>query len=183
MTLLRSQPIGPIVADVAAPARLVYQMVAAIGQGPQRPGERAEIVERDGDRLLADFWTVVSLPAGRQHSVRTREVVHLRPSDRVEYEHLDGPARGLRESITIERVSDRQCRLVYAGSYPGAGSLRRLLFRLLTRPAIERVMKVHFQDLRERAELRAARSREFAVASTDELELPSKEPTVGMGLP
>ncbi len=156
-----SQRIGPIVADVDAPAPLVYQMLAAIGQGAQRPGERAEILERDGDRLRVDFWTVISLPAGLRRSVRTREAVQLRPPDRVEYEHLDGPARGLRESITIEIVSARQCRLAYVGSYPRAGLIRRLVFRLLTGPAIERVMRVHFQDLRGRAELRAARSRLF----------------------
>ena len=156
-----SQKIGPIVDEVGAPAQLVYQMVAAIGQGPQRPGERAEIIEREGDQLVVDFWTAVSFPLGRKRSVRTRELVRLRPPDRVEYTHLDGPVRGLVEAITIEPMGERHCRLVYRATYPAAGLLRRLLFRLLTRPAIQQAMERHFDDVRERAELRAARSRLF----------------------
>ena len=155
------QEIGPIVAEVGAPAPLVYQMLGAIGQGAQRPGEHAEILERDGDRLVCDFWTAIPLPAGRRRLVRTREAVRLRPPDRVEYEHLDGPVRGLRESITIQPTGERRCRLIYRASYPGVGLLRKLGFRVLTGPAIRRAMEAHFAEVRERAELRATRSRMF----------------------
>jgi len=64
--------VGPIDAEIDAPAALLFQMLGAIGQGAQRPGEHAEILERDGDALVCDFWTVVSLPFGRTRSVRTR---------------------------------------------------------------------------------------------------------------
>jgi hypothetical protein len=162
--------IGPINTDVAAPAALVFQMLGAIGQGAQRPGERAEIVERDGDALVADFWTVVTLPFGRSRSVRTREAVRLVPPDRIEYEHLDGPVRGLLESITVEPLGDRLSRLVYRGAYVSDGRLPALLFRLVSRPAVERAVRSHFVDLAARAEARAARSRQFRAATGDEVD-------------
>lgn len=153
--------VGPIDADVAAPAALLFQMLRAIGQGAQRPGERAEILGRDGDALVCDFWTIVSLPFGRTRSVRTRERVRLVPPARVEYVHLDGPVRGLRESITIEPIDDRRSRLVYRGTYAPRGRLAGHAFRSVSRGAIERAVRDHFADLRERAEARAARSRIF----------------------
>ena len=87
--------VGPIVADVDAPAPLIYQMLAAIGQGVQRPDEGAEVLERAGNDLVCDFWTTVALPLGRSRRVRTRESVRLMPPNRIEYEHLDGPVRVL----------------------------------------------------------------------------------------
>ena len=36
--------VGPVTIDIAAPPQLVYQMLAAIGQGGQPNGERAEIL-------------------------------------------------------------------------------------------------------------------------------------------
>ena len=153
--------VGPITIEIAAPAGLAYQMLSAIGQGAQRPGERAEVLERDGQQLVCEFCTVISLPLGRVRSIRTREAVRLCPPDRVEYEHLDGPVRGLRESIAIEPLGDRRCRLVYRASYRPPGRLADLGFRLLARGAIERAIEEHFADIRERAEARAARSRLF----------------------
>ncbi len=153
--------VGPVAIEVAASAGLLYQMISAIGQGVQRPGERAEILEREGDALVADFWSIVRLPFGRSRVVRTREAVRLWPPDRVDYVHLDGPVRGLCETITIESLGARRSRLIYRGTYPRGGLPRTLVFRLLSRPAVEHAMRVHFADLRERAEARAARSRQF----------------------
>ncbi len=160
--------VGPIEQEVAAQPALVYQMLSAIGQGTQRPGEGAEILERSGDQLVADFRTLVPLPFGRVRSVRTREEVQLRPPDRIDYEHLDGPVRGLRESITVEDIGDRRCRLAYRGSYRPHGLGRRLVFRLLSRGSIERTMEHHFADLRTRAEARAKRSRVFPAPHSDQ---------------
>jgi hypothetical protein len=154
--------VGPVSVEIEAPPALVYQMLAAIGQGAQQDGERAEIVERDGDEYVCDFWTRVSLPVGRERLVRTRERVWLRPPDRVEYEHLDGPVRGLRESIVVEPTQRGGSRLTYAGIYQPRGLVDRLRATALARPAIHRAMHVHFTDVRERAEARARRSRVFA---------------------
>ncbi len=153
--------IGPVSTTIAAPAPLVYQMLSTIGQGTGHDGERAEVLERDGDQLVCDFWTRVTLPGGIDRLVRTRERVALRPPNRVEYEHLDGPVRGLRESITVTSKPGGGTHLTYVGSYEPRGMLDHLRARLLARPAIGRVMQQHFDDVRTRAEARAARSRVF----------------------
>ncbi len=156
--------VGPIELDVAAPAELVYQMLAAIGQGAQRPDDRAEILERNGDALVAAFWTRARLPLGLSRVVRTLESVAFSPPNRIDYEHLDGPVRGLRESITVEPLDAHRCHLVYLGYYTPRGVSGSALFRLLSRPAVEGAVRAHFADFRLRAEARAARSRMFPAA-------------------
>lgn len=160
--------IGPIEADVDAPAALVYQMLVAIGQGPASDGERAEIIASDGDRLVCEFQTLVQVPIGGPRLVRTREEVTLRPPDAIEYRHLDGPLRDLREVITAREISPRRTRLTYSAVYRPRSALHRLGFRLgrrLIEGTIERTIERHFADLRRRAETRAARSRLFPAAS------------------
>ena len=153
--------VGPVTVEIAAPEALVYQMLATIGQGAQIDGERAEILERADDELVCDFWTRVSLPAGRDRLVRTRERVTLFPPDRIEYEHLDGPVRGLRESITVTTTAGGTARLTYVGTYESSGTFDYLRALWLARPVIHRAMDAHFADIRQRAEARAKRSRVF----------------------
>lgn len=149
--------------EIAAPPPLVYQMLAAIGQGGQPNGERAEILEDLGDELICDFWTSVALPGGRDRLVRTRGRVTLfPPPDRIAYEHLDDPGRGLREEIRVDVGEDLGTRLTYSGVYHPSGTWDRLRATVVARPAIHRVMRSHFADVRVRAEARAARSRVFA---------------------
>ena len=146
---------------VGAPPGLVYQMLSAVGQGDGGDGERTDVLERNGDELVCDFWTNIRLPAGIHRVVRTRERLTLRPPDTVEFEHLDGPVRGLREVIKVGPAPDGGTLMTYAGSYEPRGILDRLGARLLARPVIHRVVREHFEDVRERAEARAARSRVF----------------------
>jgi len=154
--------VGPVSARIAAPPQLVYQMLSAIGQGGGQNGERAEVLEeRDGD-LVCDFWTRVSLPGGVDRLVRTRERVTLRPPDTVEYEHLDGSLTGMNETISVAPDPDGGTRMTYAGSYEPRGILDHLRVSLLARLVIGRVIRQHFDDVRTRAEARAARSRVFA---------------------
>ncbi len=154
--------VGPVTIEIAAPPALVFQMLAAIGQGAQQHGERAEILEQRDGELVCDFWARVSLPIGRDRLVRTRERVTLHPPDRIDYEHLDGPVRGLRESILIGTTAAGETRLTYTGTYEPSGFVDRLRAILLARPAIHRAMDAHFADVRTRAEARAKRSRVFA---------------------
>ncbi|CAN5488346.1 hypothetical protein BH20CHL7_BH20CHL7_09810 [soil metagenome] len=162
---MRPIEIGPVVTEIAAPPALVFQMLAAIGQGAQRDGERAEILEDVDGQLICDFWTRVALPVGHDRLVRTRERVHVRPPDRIDYEHLDGPVRGLRESIVVTAAAAGGTRMTYTGRYDPRGLLDHLRATLFARPAIQRVMRDHFADVRARAEARAARSRLFAAPS------------------
>ncbi len=154
--------VGPVSRAIAAPPGLVFQMLSAIGQGTQRDGERAEILERRDGEMICDFWTTVSMPVGRDRLVKTRERVRVLPPDRVDYEHLDGPVHGLRESIIVSASKDGGATITYSGTYQPRGLLDRLRAIILARPTIERIMRAHLADLGERAESRAARSRIFA---------------------
>jgi hypothetical protein len=160
-----SVTVGPVVARIAAPPELVYQMLSAIGQGEAQDGERAEVIEQHGDVLVADFWTRVRLPAGSGRLVRTRERVTLRPPDRVECEHLDGPVRGLRETITVGPDPAGGTRLTYIGLYLPRGALDHVRARIAG-AVIRRIVRQHFDGVRRRAEARAARSRVFLGEAT-----------------
>ena len=154
--------IGPVTIEIAAPPALVFQMLAAIGQGAQQHGERAEVLEQRDGELVCDFWTRVSLPVGRDRLVRTRERVWVRPPDRIDYEHLDGPVKGLQETIVVGAGATGGSNLTYTGRYHPRGLADKLRATLLARPAIHRVMRAHFAEVRDRAEARARRSRVFA---------------------
>lgn len=155
--------LGPIAVEVAAPPALVFQMLAAIGQGAQANGERADIIEERDGELICDFWTSISLPVGRDRLVRTRERVNVRPPDRIDYEHLDGPVAGLRESIVVAPGEEGNgTTMTYTGTYHPEGLVDHVRATFLARPTIERVMRSHFSDVRDRAEARAGRSRVFA---------------------
>jgi hypothetical protein len=156
-----SVTIGPVTARIAAPLPLIYQMLAAIGQGDPGGGERAHVLSRNGNEFVCDFWTKVSLPGGFDRLVRTRERVMLRPPDRVEYEHLDGPVRGLREEIEVVADPDGYTLMTYAAAYAPRGFLDYLRVKLLGGPVIDHIIREHFDDVRARAEARAVRSRVF----------------------
>lgn len=153
--------VGPVSIEIAAPPALVFQMLAAIGQGAQKGGERAEILEHRDGALICDFWTRVSLPVGRDRLVRTRERVCVSPPDRIDYEHLDGPVRGLQETIVVGAGAAGGSNLTYTGRYHPRGLADHLRATLLARPAIHRVMRAHFSEVRDKAEARANRSRVF----------------------
>ncbi|MEO7118886.1 MAG: hypothetical protein ABIZ34_07940 [Candidatus Limnocylindrales bacterium] len=152
---------GPVVAEMAAPPELVFQMLAAIGQGAQEHGEKAELVEEDAQGLIFDFWTWIALPLGRGRLMRTRERVRLCPPARIEYEHLDGPLRGLEEAIDVTAAAGTGTRLVYTGTYRAKGVFDRLATVLVSRPVLHHVMRAHFASVGARAEARARRSRLF----------------------
>lgn len=136
-------------------------MLASIGQGAQKDRERTEILEQRGGELICDFWTRVSLPMGRDRLVRTRERVCISPPNRIDYEHLDGPVKGLQETIVVGAGTTGGSDLTYTGRYHPRGLADHLRATLLARPAVHRVMRAHFAELRERAEARASRSRVF----------------------
>ena len=161
-----TQIIGPIQSHIDATAPLVYQMLTAIGQGAQQPGERADLVERTPTGFIYDFWSTIQVPILGPRSVRTREAVQLIPPDRIDFEHLDGPVSGLRETITVEAVGGRQTRVVYVATYRPPSLLRAIVFRLIGRRVISVAVRSHFADVRVRAHRRAHRSRVFSQVQT-----------------
>ena len=102
--------------------------------------------------VVREFATPVSLPLGITRVIRTREEIRLVPPDIIEFRHLAGPVRGMAEVIVVEPLGASRCRVTYTGELPHSGPVLRVAYRLLARPAIERIVRMHLADLGQRAE-------------------------------
>ena len=134
---------GPIRADIGAPAATDYAMMTTF------EGETG--VRLDEGVLIREFATPVSLPLGIKRVVRTREEIRLVPPDTIEFRHLAGPVRGMAEVIVVEPQGAARCRVTYTGVLPHSSPVLRVAYRLLARPAIERIVRTHVADLARQA--------------------------------
>ena len=91
------------VVQIKAPREMVFQMLSAIGKGslPGAPGEHARVLQRDGDTLIAEFFT----PSGKR-IYRTVEEVRLYPPERITFRHLEGPLNYSQEAFTLTEVEE-----------------------------------------------------------------------------
>ena len=146
---------------IDAPRPLVFQMLSAFGRGhlPGDDGESSKVLERDGDRLTVEFFT---LEGKRRY--RTVEEVTLFPPERITFRHLEGPLHHSSEEFRLEEVADGtelsyrgdiQCRMPWL---PGMGWF---IARFYVKPKYDRVIRQHMDRLKTAAEARAARSHVF----------------------
>lgn len=146
---------------IDAPRPLVFQMLGAFGRGhlPGDEGESSKVLERDGDRLTVEFFT---LDGKRRY--RTVEEVNLFPPERITFRHLEGPLHHSSEEFLLEEVAggtrlsyrgDIQCRMAWM---PGMGWL---VGRFYVKPKYDRVIRQHMDRLKIAAQARAARSHVF----------------------
>ena len=146
---------------IDAPRPLVFQMLSAFGRGhlPGDEGESSKVLERDGDRLTVEFFT---LDGKRRY--RTVEEVTLFPPERITFRHSEGPLHHSSEEFLLEDVADRtelsyqgdiQCRMAWL---PGMGWL---IARFYVKRKYDRVIRQHMDRLKTAAEARAARSHVF----------------------
>jgi hypothetical protein len=155
---MRTYELRPLVVDIAAPQVLVFEMASAVnGTLPGSPPHSAELLDRDGDRLIVQYRT----PAYVTELVFV-ERVHLYPPERIEYEVLEGPLDLVREHLAFDAVDPHRTRVRYGGI---VGSGRPLVGTLLARwiavPAYDRFMRRQLAALKAAAEARAVRSRRF----------------------
>ena len=144
---------------VKAHRELLYQMVSAIGRG-RLPGSStmsSKLVSRDGDTLVAEFYTKVG-----KSMVTTLEEVTLYPPERISYRWIKGQVKCVYEEFLLFREVDGGAELVHCGEFdlkiPIFGGL---IGRLFVKPRFERVVLEHMEELKEAAEARAARSHVF----------------------
>ena len=146
---------------IDAPLELVYQMMSAIGSG-RLPGsnERSKVLQRDGDTLIAEFFT----PSGKK-TYRTVEEVRLFPPHRITYHHLEGPITYSEEEFLLAEVANGCTQVTYIGVIehrvpflPGLGWLASLLY---IKPKYDAVIRDHLALIKKGAEERAARSHVF----------------------
>ena len=154
----RGSAIEAVTHEIEAPADLVYELMAAIGQGRQADDDGSTVLERAGNDLVCEFWTTVPIPLVGRRVLRTREAVRLLPPNALAFRHLDGPVRGLTERIRVDSLDDRRSRVTYEAVLPGSGLLHWIRFQLARSP-IERAVAEHFADIGARAAARASRSR------------------------
>lgn len=143
--------IGPISVEVGASATSVYTMMGTF-EGGVELAEHGGDIHLGSDEHLREFTTVVSLPLGFRRRVRTREAIRLVPPNAIQFRHLAGPVRGLAEVISVEPLGERRCRVTYDGVLPLSRLPLRLAYRVLARPAIERIVRSHLAELVKRAE-------------------------------
>jgi hypothetical protein len=143
--------LGPITITIRAPRELVFEMIAApyLGRG-STPG--IEVLARDEALVVARHRTRVHF-----YTAQTIEAIEFTPPSRVDFRHLCGPVPHAVEQFVLEQTDARTV-LRYSGELGiDFFILGRIAGRYWVRPQWERVVSAHIEDLRERAEVRAAR--------------------------
>lgn len=151
--------LGPITARIDAPRELVFEIISApyTGRGPSGTG--VEVLARNEALVVAAHHTKVHF-----YVARTVEVVEFEPPARVGFRHLAGPVPYAVEQFSLE-VTDGGTQLHYGGEVGiDFFVLGRVAARHWVAPQWERAVHEHLEEVKERAEQRAAarRSRESA---------------------
>jgi len=144
--------LGPITIRIAAPRELVFEIIAApyLGRTPRDSG--IEVLARGDDLAVAAHHTKVHF-----YTARTVEVVTFEAPTRVGFRHLTGPVPHAVEEFALEEV-DGGTELRYSGELGiDFFFLGRVAGRHWVKPQWERTVREHLEDLKQRAELRAAR--------------------------
>jgi hypothetical protein len=143
--------LGPITATIRAPRELVFEMIAAPYLG-RASVEGIEVLAHSEHLAVARHHTRVHF-----YTAQTTEVVDLTPPTRVGFRQLCGPVAHALEEFVLEE-SDGATELRYSGELGiDFYILGRIAGRHWVRPQWERVVAAHLEDLKERAEARAAR--------------------------
>jgi hypothetical protein len=147
-----THPLGPLEVRIAAPRALVFELIAApyLGRGPAGP--EIDVVARGDDIAVAAHYTQVHF-----YTARTVEVVDFERPSRVGFRHLTGPVPHAIEEFALSE-SDGSTRLRYTGEVGiDFFLLGRIAGRDWVRPQWERAVREHLDELKGRAEERAAR--------------------------
>jgi hypothetical protein len=146
--------LGPITIRIAAPRDLVFEIISAPYLGRTPRGSGIKVVARGDTIAVAAHHTKVHF-----YTARTVEVVEFEPPTRVGFRHLTGPVPHAVEQFALAEL-DGATELRYEGELGiDFFVLGRIAARHWVRPQWERAVREHLDDLRERAEQRAARQR------------------------
>lgn len=140
---------------IASRPELAFQLVSAVGQGPD--AAHARVLERPAsDLAIVEFTTSV---LGR--TVRTVEEVRFIKPDRITYRLLRGPLPQVEEEFVFEPEGSG-VRLRYRGHFRAhPGWLRTLIDRLIVPAVYRRAVRKSMEQIKAAAEARQARSRLF----------------------
>jgi hypothetical protein len=143
--------LGPMTITIRAPRELVFEIIAAPYLGRSSAGTAIEVLARSKDLVVARHKTRVHF-----YTAQTTELVDFTPPTRVGFRHLSGPVPHALEEFVLEEIDDA-AELRYRGEIGiDFFILGRMAARYWVRPQWERVVSAHIEELRERAEARAA---------------------------
>jgi len=113
---------------IARPPEVVYPLVADVLSYPTFvPGcSAAEILEQDGDRLVARLH-VHKGPLGTRLTTRNR----MTPNSEIYMELVDGPLRSLKGGWTFTPVGEAGCRMELKLEFEFANALKAAIFEPL----------------------------------------------------
>ena len=149
------------VVHIEAPRELVFQMLSAIGKGslPGSEGESSRVVERQGDTIIAEFFS-----RSGKRVYRTLEEVRLFPPERITFHHIEGPLVFSQEAFILTEADggtdfsyfgEVECRIRFM---PGIGWLTAVTY---VKPKYNALIRNHMAGIKAAAEARAARSHVF----------------------
>jgi hypothetical protein len=147
--------LGPIDIRIDAPRDVVFELISApyLVRAPGRAG--IEVLAAGADIAVAVHHTKVHF-----YEARTVEVIEFEAPSRVAFRHLTGPVPHAIEEFTLEEA-EGDAGLRYGGEVGiDYWFLGRLAARHWVRPQWERAVREHLEDLKRRAEERAARKSE-----------------------
>lgn len=138
----------------ASPA-LVFQLIAAVGQGPD--AAHARVLERPSpERAIVEFTTTVF---GRE--VRTLEEVGFHAPERITYRLIKGPLPAVDEEFLVQPNGDGSL-LRYRGTFQPHRPWARTIFDRLVVPRIYRkAVWSSMLQIKQAAEARQRKSRVF----------------------
>ena len=146
--------LGPITTTIRAPRELVFEIIAAPYLGRQPAASGIEVLARSENLVVAKHRTRVHF-----YMAQTTEAIEFTPPARVGFRHLTGPVPHAIEGFVLEEI-DAGTKLSYRGEIGIDFSiLGRMSGRYWVRPQWERVVAAHIEDVKERAEARAASHR------------------------
>jgi hypothetical protein len=145
--------LGPINVTIRAPREDVFEMIAAPYLGRSSAAASGiEVLARSERLVVARHHTRVHF-----YTAQTTEAVDFTPPRRIGFRHLTGPVPHALEEFALEETA-AGTELRYSGELGiDFYILGRIAARHWVRPQWEQVVKAHIQDLKKRAETKAAR--------------------------
>ena len=150
-------PLGPITIRIQAPRELVFEILEApyTGRGPG--GSGIDVLARGDSLVVAAHHTKVHF-----YTARTVEAVEFERPTRIGFKHLTGPVPHAVEEFALDDTGV-ETELRYSGELGiDFFVLGRIAGRSWVKPQWERTVREHLEEVKTRAEQRAAahRSRE-----------------------
>jgi hypothetical protein len=144
--------LGPITATIRAPRELVFEIIAAPYLGRSSAAAAGiEVLARSANLAVATHHTRVHF-----YTAQTTETVEFTPPTRIGFRHLTGPVPHAVEEFVLEET-DAGTELRYSGEVGiDFFVLGRVAGRYWVRPQWDRVVAAHIEDVKARAEARAA---------------------------